>query len=211
MEDREKHDAYHESGHCLIAMLFDDELEIRKVTLDKEFLKTIDPSYNGGLDFGWKKKPLDTDFNAADKIALIKLAGICTTNIYIKGQTYIKDNLYKFPKDTSHLSVIGADEDYNTAKSIIAELGECFSLDPVEIQWNMFFFLFRFLIKTEVWNCIIQLSEKLIEKENKTLSYSEIVQIFDDCQYTKYIEENKTKLLSKRYPLDKLKLMFFGL
>jgi hypothetical protein len=210
MEDREKYDAYHESGHCLIAMLFDDELDIKRVTLDKESLKKIDPSYNGGLEFGWKRKPLATDFNAADKLALISLAGICTATIYIKGQKYIEDNLYKFPSDSSHLSTIDADVDYETAKGIIAQLAECFSLEPLKIQWNMFFFLFRFLKKNEVWNCITQLSNKLLEKENKTLYYSEIVQIFDDCHYSKYIEENKTNLLSTRYPLDNFKLMFFG-
>ncbi len=210
MEDREKYDAFHESGHCLIAMLFDDELDIKSVTIDKESLKTIDPSNNGGLVFRWKKEPLNTDYNAVDKIALISLAGICTTTIYIRGQKYIEDNLHKFPYDNSHLSAFGADVDYKIAKDNIAQLAKCFSLEPLKIQWNMFFFLFRFLKKNEVWNCIIQLSKKLIEKENKTLDYSEIVQIFDDCQYSKYIEVNKAKLLSTRYPLDNFKLMFYG-
>jgi hypothetical protein len=211
MDDKIKYAAYHESGHCIIAMLFSDELDIRKVTINKEATKLMDASYNGGLDFGWKVHPSNTDFNAVDKIALIALAGICSTTIYVRGHKYINENLHKFPHDSSHLSSYGADVDYKIAKDHIVPLAECFSLEPISVQWNMLFFILRFLIKSEVWDCVTKMSERLITKDDNTLSFKEIIQLFDSIDYTNYIGVNKSALLSKRYPLNRHKLMFWGL
>ena len=201
------YDAYHESGHFLVSMLFYDELVINEITINTEKAQSVDKSYRGGFSFSWKTVPAQNDFNAGYKIALILLGGICSTTIFDKGIEFINQNIYKFPHGDESLSSNGGDYDYNFAKTLLNPISDFFQHNRISLQWNAFYFNFYYLIQEPVLNALHVLSNKLFEKEDKSLNCNELISILDEIGFIAFLNDNRDSIVINRIPLNRSKLL----
>ncbi len=68
--------AIHEAGHVLICYLLSDIIELYKVTIDKEFSKSIDKYSDGGIIYKYIKHPKLLNFLELDQLCLFHLGGL---------------------------------------------------------------------------------------------------------------------------------------
>lgn len=193
--------AYHEAGHCIVAAMFLDLLNLKALTINITEIRKINSAWRGGLNFEAKSAPSPTDYNFGDKILLIALAGICSKTIYLRGANYVKDNLSKFQSDSKLLEAEGAIDDYEMAKQYINPISQAFRIKTSYVQWSAFRFVFEFLLIPKVWDSVVSLAEELIKHDKETLLNAEILQLLTDGGFIEYYSNNKTSILNKRYPL----------
>jgi hypothetical protein len=195
--------AYHEAGHCIVAAMFLDLLNLKALTINITEIKKINPNWRGGLNFEAKSAPSPTDYNFGDKILLIALAGICSKTVYLKGASYVNDNLSNFKSDSKLLSAEGAIDDYEMAQLYINPISQAFRIRTSYVQWSAFRFVFEFLLIPEVWSAVVYIAEELIKHDNETLLKDEILELLTDIGFVEYFTNNKSAILNKRYPLRK--------
>lgn len=194
--------AYHEAGHCVVAALFADKLNLKTLSANKAYMKKIDPSYKGGLLLEWINIPSQTDYQSGDHLILISLAGICAKTIYCKGHSYTRKNLSLFKNNPKELMEIeGAFDDYEIAKTFSRPISQYLNVRKEIIEWSAFRWNFEFLMTSEVWNATIKIAEEIIKHPNQTLNDSEIIATIRKVKLDVYLDSNKDIFLSKRYPL----------
>lgn len=199
--------AYHEAGHCVVAAIFADKINLKILSIDPELLKKYHPSYNGGLNIEFINIPNQTDNEPADHLILIALAGMCSKTIFTKGQKFVKDNFETFKNDATQLDSSGASDDYKIVKDYINHLAVRLQIRQDVIQRSAFRWLFNYLMTPEVLSATKLIAEELIRRPSQSLHNGEITDLIKSTGLAAYLTSEKNNLLSKRYPLTKQKLI----
>lgn len=138
---------------------------------------------------------------------LIALAGICGRTIHSKGIKYVHGNLSNFSKDSDLMDSRGASDDYSLAQSHSKPIGKNLLTDYRIIEWSGFRWIFEYLMTTEVWEATKFIAEKLVTTKTQSLKGSEIEEVIVGSGLRDFLNQNRSTLLSKRYPLNKNSLV----
>lgn len=202
--------AYHEAGHYVLALLFYDILELEELTINKEKVKAINKGWAGALHLIWHKKPANNDINAGDHMILIALAGICARTIFIQGREYVIKNYSKFKNNPKLMDTTGAGDDYEIVQKFTKPISLTIGTLHQQIEWSGFFFVYMYFLDKYVLAFVQKIAEELIRSADRTLTNTELIKLAQEIGFIAWIDQNRSKILQPRYPLDKKKLIFFA-
>lgn len=195
--------AYHEAGHCVVSAIFSDKLTLNTLSINKEYLRSIHPEYNGGLHIEWKELPDENDHESGDNLILIALAGICTKTIHKKGFEFVKHNISKFQNHPDLLESEGAVDDYKIAQMYSKPISVRLQIKHQIIEWSAFCWLFELFLNPEIWDKTKTIAEELVKHKNQTLESEEINDLVESIGLKSLLIKRKGEFLSKRYPMSK--------
>jgi hypothetical protein len=189
-----------------MCLLHENTFIVNELSVNQERVKSIDPTYSGGIHLRFRNQPKPTEIDPAEKLTQVLLGGMCATTIHTKGVLYVQENLPLFPYDASHLDSNGADIDYEYAKKYMYQVADIVNVERVRALWSVFNFTFNFLLDETVWSALSDLANQLYSKEDQTLTTEEIYQIMTANGFLNYISLERDKFFNGRYPIDASKL-----
>ena len=194
--------AYHEAGHAVIAELFSEKLFMNFITINEEVSRQFHESHRGGLAIEFFTQPSSQDYEVADNIILIALAGMCAQTIYKKGKDFVKDNLGNFHNNMNLLVYDGCGGDKAEWDKQAKELSEVYTqVAAGRILLTAVRFVFEYFLNENVWKAIDSLAKDLIASPNEYLTDKEIKDSFTKIEFDKVLAEHRDAFLQKRYPL----------
>jgi len=199
--------AYHEAGHCVVAAIFTDKINLKMLSINKELMKKNHPSYNGGLDFEFINIPNPSENEPADHLILIALAGMCSKTIFNKGQKYVKKYFETFKNNSTQIDNSGANDDYKIVNDYINPLAVRLQIRKDIIQWSGFRWLFDYLMTPEVLIATKLIAEELIRRPSQSIYNGEITDLINSTGLAAYLLAKKNNIISRRYPLTREKLI----
>ena len=194
--------AYHEAGHCVVAAIFSDKLKLKVLSVNREKLRSVNSSYNGVLNMEWFAIPDKSDYQSADHLILIALAGICSKTLYTKGSKYVSANMSRFPYRDGLLDSAGGVDDYEIVKDFSIPLSRILQIKRTTIEWSAFRWIFEYLMIDEVWQATRKIAEQLISHNDQHFSEKQIAEIVRSSGLESFLITNKQSLLKKRYPMS---------
>lgn len=205
INEQQKKDAIHESGHALIAKLFEDEFKVKSITLSPNlYSANVDTSdWRGGIHLKPKKRVLKKQtLENKDKLIISMWGGLVAQNIFIKGNDDIRENLNTYLTQPNLLNRNGFDGDWELTKMYIAEQIQIRQISYDEYLQEFLKFAFNYLMIDNVWVTTESLSTLLLNSPNMTLTQKEIENHFRKTGFTKYLYKNKSKILTSRYKVS---------
>lgn len=200
---------YHEVGHCAVAALHTDLLVLKNLSANKKYMKNIDPNYTGGLNIEWHTAPLQHEYDKLDKAVSIALAGMCAKTIFAEGRKKISENMdFYIQNPNRNMRIDGAYDDYEMAKHFIAPIMQNFQIKLSHIIATSLKFTFEFLLKEEVWDSVEKIAQTLYSHSGQTFTQDEISEQIEKSGLGEFIKNNKTQVLSVRYPITRTSLIY---
>lgn len=199
--EQQKRDSIHESGHCVLAKLFEDKFIVKSITLNPKMFedKTNVTGWRGGIQISPKNRSLSSE--DVDKLMVIMWGGLCSQNIHDRGIGNIDQHLINrmsvFWKQ--ELDQEGFSGDFEFTFSDINKLSIDRKIPRDEYEISIIHFILNFQIRSEVWFAIEQLSAKILNKDTMTLDSNEIDGCFKECGFQKFIEQHRNSIINKRY------------
>jgi len=214
MLDSQKKNAFHECGHAFLALLFEDEFDLKGVSLTPE----IYSAYVNTKDWGAvahispKKHMLKRPtWEFTDKLILTLWGGLITQNIYINGTGSFKQNINKYILNTELLDRNGFVGDWDLINQYMPELLRVRGISYEEYKIGLMKFLFDYFFIEEVWSAINSFSQLIMSKENVSLTESEIKDHLKHIGFFKYLNRHRHSILQRRYNISFKKRMKYFL
>ena len=190
--------AYHEASHAIVAKYFDNYLVLQSITISQQNLQNKDshPLDGGELHIIVFNKKDD----CIQGLFCSFLASLIGQNIYLESAAAIKSQKSKIINDPNILDLRGTSGDIELYKSTFKSLveGEYDTQAEIYQRNQCLEFLIDFLCLDKIWNFVHQLANALINSLNKSLSNSELEDIFKTSGYHDYLIQNK-QLLGLKY------------
>lgn len=211
--EQQQKDAIHECGHALIAKLFEDDFEVKSITLSPELYSThTDTSdWRGGIHLKSKVKTLKyPTLENKDKLIISMWGGLAAQNIFIKGHTDIRQNLNYYLTNPNSLDHNGFTGDWELTTKYITEQTQIRQISYDNYRYGFLGFAFNYLMRDKVWETTESMSELILNSHNLTISQNEIEKLYKKTGFTKYLYKNKSAILEERYkvPVSK-KIIYF--
>lgn len=210
---QQKIDAVHESGHALLGKLFDDDFEVKSITLKPELFKNqVDTSgWRGGIQLTPRKNTIRyPTIENKDELIIAMWGGLAAQNIYLKGQDDIRQNIETYMNQSELLDRYGFSGDWDLTQKYIDEQTKARNVSYKEYRFGFLGFAFNYLIINEVWKTVESLSEAVLQKSNLTLVQKEIEAHYNKSGFNKYLYRNKAKILKPRFQVTfERKVIYF--
>ncbi|MCZ2481232.1 hypothetical protein G9H64_13025 [Aquirufa nivalisilvae] len=212
--EQQKKDAIHESGHAVIAKLFDDDFEVKSITLSPNIYAahTDTTDWRGGIHLKPKLKTLQTPtLENKDKLIISMWGGLAAQNIFIKGHDNIRNNLNTYLAKPNLLDLNGFIGDWELTSEYITEQTQIREISYDKYRLGFLDFTFNYLLLDKVWETTESLSELVLNSQNLTVTQKEIEYHYRNTGFTKYLYKNKTCILNKRYKVSVYKKLIYYL
>lgn len=192
---------YHESGHTVMAKIFEDYFETDFVTLDIEYSKKFDPRSAGGI-YGRARRPgSEMTFADHDAIVIIFLAGYCVDGIV--------NNNGILPETFFHMGSWGpqfATERYSGDAELITVFFHRIKNYSSDINWEEYISkaircTCQILRDPAVWENLVALRTALIASPNRTLTVENLAAIFNEGNLQNHMYRKLPLLLASRRSL----------
>lgn len=186
---------YHESGHAILAKLFDNIFEIEFVTLNKETSQNLDQESLGGLKGRIRRDQLSVI--EYDMMIHIMLAGICAEDIY-NSNGKIAENIYEIPIWAAKFNDIRYVGDVELVIGIFENIRNNICLEwqdyIIGVQKN----LHQILNTNEVWDGVELIKDSLSKSSRKTLTGIELDELLHNSNFLRWKESNILDIINTR-------------
>lgn len=201
----QKKDAIHESGHAIIAKLFEEDFEVKSITLSPTLYSahTDTSDWRGGIHIKPNPKTLKAPtIENKDKLIVLMWGGLAAQNIFVKGLADIRQNLTYYLTNPNCLDRNGFTGDWELTTNYIKEQTQVRGINYDEYRHGFLSFAFNYLMRNKVWETTISLSELVLSSPNMTVSQTEVEQHYLKTGFTKYLYKNKAGILEERYKVS---------
>lgn len=205
MIQNKKTDSIHECGHALIAKLFEENFEVKSITLKPDLYSNYINTHNwrGGINFSPTPKTVENPSEETkDKLTVLLLGGLVSQNILLSGRLTIKRNINIYLSNLDLLDYEGCDGDLEKAEGYINEQMFIKRTSCENYCRSNLNFGFNYLLRDKVWETVESLSDLIINKPNLTITNNEIENHYQKMGFTKYILKHKYSILSERYKVS---------
>lgn len=192
---------FHESGHTVMAKIFDRFYETFFVTLDQKEAMKYHPSNLGGLAGNPKKSYGSFSFEDHDAFIFIFLAGFCTDAL-VNYQGQLPNDFFNMtnwgPKFGSHI--------YSGDIQLVnRDFYEINSLHN-SISWESYISatlkcVCRILQEPIIWDSILSVRRALMDSDSQTLHANELNLIFEALDVDRHINKKLPLIIAYRQNL----------
>lgn len=190
-------DAYHESGHVVLAQIFDDIFRIEFVTLNLSESQLYDNKSRGGLK-GKAAKPIGqfTEYDY-DKLILIMLAGLCADDIN-NNNGLISERLYETSIWSKKFNSIRNEGDIEYAISCYKNIESSLKIRWLNYVVTSMTLLHEIMKDNVVWETINLIRKSLLISQDLTLKYDQIEKIIQNRSFLKWKNKNLQRIIIER-------------
>lgn len=210
--EQQKRDSIHESGHALIAKLFEEDFLIESITLDPDLYasKTNTEDWRGGIHIKPRKysKKIPS-IEHKDKLIIIMWGGFVAFNVFTKGSSEIRKNLSQYIDHPDLLNQEGFYGDRKKTQPYILEQTKCRGISNLEYRRGFLRFAFNYILQDKVWRTIESLSELVLSKPNLTVTKKEIEEHYREVGFSKYLYKNKSSFLGTRFKVKMVQKLIY--
>ncbi|MGQ2981898.1 hypothetical protein [Flavobacterium sp.] len=193
--------SYHESGHTVMAKIFEDYFETKFVTLDKDYSWKFDPRSEGGIYGRARKLGTEMTFADHDAIVMIFLAGYCVDGI-VNNNGILKEKFF-------HMGSWGpqfATERYSGDAELISVFFHRIKIYSPDINWEEYISkaircTCQILQDHAVWENLVAVRTALIASPNRTLIAENLDAVFNEDNLQNHMYRKLPLLLASRRSL----------